>query len=91
MVLMMGRFADARYTATLIGLLDDTLGVRLAALASLPRVVGRDVAGEAGDNNTLDRIGRWKTWWEHQRDSVGGEGDGQDALPAEPEIERAAQ
>lgn len=89
--LMMGRFADARYTATLIGLLDDTLGVRLAALASLPRVVGRDVAGEAGDNNTLDRIGRWKTWWEHQRDSVAGEGDGQDALPAEPEIERAAQ
>lgn len=65
--LLMGRFAEERYTATLIGLLDDTLGVRLAALASLPRVAGHDVTEATGDNNTLDRIGRWKTWWEHRR------------------------
>lgn len=63
--LMMGRFAEPRYTGTLIGLLDDTLGVRLAALASLPRVAGHDAAGAETDTNSLDRIGRWKQWWEH--------------------------
>lgn len=63
--LMMGRFAEPRYTGTLIGLLDDTLGVRLAALASLPRVAGHDAAGAEADTNSLDRIGRWKQWWEH--------------------------
>ncbi|MGH7192368.1 MAG: HEAT repeat domain-containing protein, partial [Candidatus Saccharimonadales bacterium] len=77
--LMMGRFADARYTDTLIGLLDDTLGVRLAALASLPRVVGHDAADAAADTNTLDRIGCWKQWWEHDRPEIA---DGHDDPPA---------
>lgn len=77
--LMMGRFAEPRYTATLIGLLDDTLGVRLAALAALPRVAGHDLAEAASDTSTLDRIGRWKQWWEHRGDAVDGGGEPQAA------------
>ncbi len=62
---MMGRHADRRYTETLIGLLDDTLGVRTAALTSLPLVVGRDVADrpDAPPTSTLERVERWKKWW----------------------------
>ncbi|HVA49429.1 MAG TPA: HEAT repeat domain-containing protein [Pirellulales bacterium] len=63
---LMGSVGDRRYTETLIGLLDDTLGVRTAALASLPKVVGRDVAERPDDppTSTLDRVERWKRWWQ---------------------------
>ncbi|HWB11262.1 MAG TPA: HEAT repeat domain-containing protein [Pirellulales bacterium] len=69
---MMGRHADGRYTETLIALLDDTLGVRTAALASLPLVAGRDVADRPDDppTGTLERVGRWKQWWRSQRTRV---------------------
>jgi HEAT repeat protein len=62
---MMGRHPDRRYTETLIGLLDDTLGVRTAALASLPLVAGRDAADRPEDppTSTLERVERWKQWW----------------------------
>ncbi|HEV3344462.1 MAG TPA: HEAT repeat domain-containing protein [Pirellulales bacterium] len=65
---MMGRHADRRYAETLIGLLDDTLGVRTAALASLPLVAGRDVADrpDAPPTSTLERVERWKKWWQSE-------------------------
>ncbi|MGH7138394.1 MAG: HEAT repeat domain-containing protein, partial [Pirellulales bacterium] len=65
---LMGELGDRRYMETLIGLLDDdTLGVRLAALAALCQVAGRDVAADAENppTSTLDRIERWKRWWSH--------------------------
>ena len=65
---LMGAIGDRRFTATLIGLLGDSLGVRTAALASLPKVVGRDVS-EIPDNpptSTLDRVERWRRWWSEQ-------------------------
>jgi hypothetical protein len=66
---MMGRHPDPRYAETLMGLLDDTLGVRTAALASLPLVAGRDMADRPGDppTNTLERVERWKQWWRSQK------------------------
>jgi HEAT repeat protein len=62
----MGGLGDRRYAATLIGLLDDTLGVRTAALAALPNVVGRDVAYQPANpaTSTLDQVERWKKWWQ---------------------------
>ncbi|HVX11252.1 MAG TPA: HEAT repeat domain-containing protein [Pirellulales bacterium] len=62
---LMGSLGDRRYTETLISLLDDTLGVRTAALASLRQVVGRDVADEPGHpaTSTLDQVERWRRWW----------------------------
>lgn len=65
---IMGRHPDPRYAETLIGLLDDTLGVRTAALASLPLVVGRDLAQRPDDppTSTLDRVERWKKWWTNE-------------------------
>lgn len=68
---LMGRLGDDRYVASLIGLLDDTLGVRTAALASLPKVVGRDVADWPDDppTSTLDRVERWKKWWESRTEA----------------------
>jgi HEAT repeat protein len=67
--LLMGDFPDDQYTGTLVGLLDDTLAVRLAALTSLPKVAGQDVGRPAGEptTSTLDQIGRWKQWWSTNR------------------------
>lgn len=69
--LLMGEFPDAQYTGTLIGLLDDSLAVRLAALASLPKVAGHDVGRPDGESttSTLDQVGRWKQWWAANRAS----------------------
>jgi HEAT repeat protein len=66
---LMGRHPDRRYIPPLIGLLDDTLGVRTAALASLPEVVGRDVADRPDDppTSTLERVERWKKWWQLEK------------------------
>ncbi len=64
----MGDFPDAAFTATLIHLLNDTQTVSRAALISLPKVVGEDVAqapGQAPATST-EQILRWKHWHERQ-------------------------
>ncbi len=65
----MGLVPDRSYTATLIGMLDDGLGVRGAALSSLVKVVGRDIGVEdAGASPTMqEKIARWKRWWEREQ------------------------
>ncbi|HEV7221716.1 MAG TPA: HEAT repeat domain-containing protein [Pirellulales bacterium] len=67
--LVMGDLADPAYVDSLVGMLDDSLGVQVVALEALPKVVGRDVAQEPGNpaTNTLDRISRWKRWREADR------------------------
>jgi HEAT repeat protein len=64
----MGDFPDAAFTATLIHLLNDNQTVSRAALSSLPKVVGEDVAqapGQATATST-EQILRWKHWHERQ-------------------------
>ena len=62
----MGQVADAAFAATLIRLLDDQGGVRMAALASLPQVAGRDIAGDSNSSeapaDVTEAIRRWKAW-----------------------------
>jgi HEAT repeat protein len=61
--LAMGELADRSFVATLIRLLDDQQGVRLAALEALPQVVGRDVADDDTTPRTVaERAQRWKDW-----------------------------
>ena len=61
---LMGEYPDPGFTATLIALLDDRTAVRAAALASLPRVVGRDVAEPTsrGAAGTAERVEQWRRW-----------------------------
>lgn len=65
----MGALADPTYTDALIELLSDSLGVQVAALDALPKVVGRDVALRPGNpaTDTRERISRWKRWHETER------------------------
>jgi len=67
--LVMGDLADVAYVDSLVGMLDDSLGVQVVALEALPKVVGRDVSQEPGNpaTNTLDRISRWKRWHDAER------------------------
>jgi HEAT repeat protein len=62
----MGELADPSFTAALLRLLDDPrVTVSRAALLSLPKVVGRDVA-QATDGSpvgTAEQIRRWKQWY----------------------------
>lgn len=59
----MGHFPDPAFTGALIRLLDDRQGVRLAALESLPKVVGQDVANEVDTQADLtQRLEHWKRW-----------------------------
>jgi HEAT repeat protein len=60
----MGVLADRMFAPTLIRLLDDRVSVRRAALASLPKVAGENVA--PGATNTADRIELWKQWSQRQ-------------------------
>lgn len=64
----MGQLGDAVYAATLIGLLDDGLGVRRAALAALVKIVGCDVSqlADGPPPALLDRVVAWKQWWQHE-------------------------
>jgi len=61
----MGDSADPRFTATLIHMLDDEVSVAKAALASLPKVVGKDISrNDAGPSpTTTERFHRWKRWY----------------------------
>jgi len=61
----MGELGDAAFTATLVRLLDDSrVTVVRAALASLPKVTGFDVAAspDALPVGTPEQISRWKKW-----------------------------
>lgn len=60
----MGDSGDRSLAPALIRLLDDHLSVRRAALEALPKVVGRDVAGDAGQPpaDQADRAEAWKRW-----------------------------
>jgi HEAT repeat protein len=61
----LGGLGDARLAGILIRLLDDPKAtVSHAALAGLPKVVGRDV-GQSGDGatSTSEQIARWKKWY----------------------------
>ncbi|MGD0516991.1 MAG: HEAT repeat domain-containing protein [Thermoguttaceae bacterium] len=64
----MGDFPDETFTATLIRLLNDNQTVARAALNSLPKVVGQDVAQPPGQAppTTSEQILRWKHWYERQ-------------------------
>jgi HEAT repeat protein len=64
--LMMGELGDPAFTPALVRLLDSPMTVCRAALDSLPKVAGRDVAEADGQPaaNSSDRIRRWKQWYE---------------------------
>jgi HEAT repeat protein len=62
----LGELGDARFVSTLIRLLDDSKAtVSHAALASLCRVTGRDVAQSADGTtvSTSEQMARWKKWY----------------------------
>ncbi len=61
---VMGRLAMAEFAPTLIRLLDDRHGIRLAALNSLPEVADCQEAGTPGLNEH-DRVEAWRRWAAH--------------------------
>jgi HEAT repeat protein len=65
----MGRIASAEFVPMLITMLDDDLGVRRAALASLPNVAGETLvaADELPAPPLADQVVRWKRWAEAQQ------------------------
>ncbi|NUQ66561.1 MAG: HEAT repeat domain-containing protein, partial [Pirellulales bacterium] len=64
----MGEVPDRSFVPSLIRLLDDRHSTRVAALASLPKVVGHDVAGSPGDPRPrmTEHIEAWKRWHAEQ-------------------------
>lgn len=63
----MGETGDPAFVASLMRLLDDSLGVKQAALDGLPKLVGFDAAATPPDAPPLslvDRVGAWRRWWE---------------------------
>jgi len=60
----MGTTADPVFIPTLVALLDDSLGVRQAAVESLTKLVGTDVSLRPGEPlpSLSDRAAAWKTW-----------------------------
>ncbi len=66
----MGELANASFTGTLVHLLDDhRVTVSRAALLSLPKAAGRDVAQSADGSpvGTAEQIRRWKQWYAEGR------------------------
>jgi HEAT repeat protein len=62
----LGDLGDDRFVSVLVRLLDDSKAtVSHAALASLPRVAGRNVTQSADgtDVSTSEQIARWKKWY----------------------------
>jgi HEAT repeat protein len=61
----MGQSPNGAFLHPLMRLLDDQLGVKRAALESLPRVVGEDMgAPRQGELSSMDeQISRWKQWY----------------------------
>jgi len=70
---VMGQLGDPSFVPTLIRMLDDRQGIRRAALQSLPKVVGRDVAGGGGERprHSAERIAAWKQWFKDRGKTVG--------------------
>ncbi|HEX4147379.1 MAG TPA: HEAT repeat domain-containing protein, partial [Pirellulales bacterium] len=66
-----GELQDPQYEPVLIELLDDPVA-RRAAVESLPRSVGRDIAQPPGTSplSLVEKIDRWKRWWAEQADVV---------------------
>jgi HEAT repeat protein len=66
--LVMGEAADPLFTPMLIRLLDSEPGVSRAALESLPKTAGRDMAETDGraPQTTAERIKLWKQWYQRQ-------------------------
>jgi HEAT repeat protein len=67
-VTAMGQLREVAYIDVLVGHLDDELSVRLASLASLAQIVGRDVtlADGAAQPSLADQVTGWKKWWAEQ-------------------------
>jgi HEAT repeat protein len=62
----LGELGERRFTAVLIRLLDDSKAtVSHAALASLPKITGRDLALsiDGGSVSAGEQMARWKKWW----------------------------
>ncbi len=64
----MGDVPHRSFLPSLIRLLDDRQSIRIAALASLPKVVGHHVTGPAGtpSSGVLEQIEMWKRWYAGQ-------------------------
>lgn len=64
----MGECPDPAFTGVLIHMLNDNVTVARAALHSLPKVVGEDVAQTPGQApaTTTEQMLRWKHWQERQ-------------------------
>jgi hypothetical protein len=67
-VTAMGQSRDVTYLNIVVGHLDDDLSVRLASVASLAQIVGRDVTLVDGATPPAlaDQVQGWKTWWAEQ-------------------------
>jgi HEAT repeat protein len=67
----MGEVGDPASIATLVYLLDDRPAVRLAAIESLKKIVGRDVGGGSGPQtpSANEQVNRWKQWFAAQHAS----------------------
>ena len=65
---VMGGLGNSAFTFTLIELLDDELGVRVAALSSLTQITGQDFSKQPGEPaaGLSDQVTRWKRWWQTQ-------------------------
>ncbi len=61
----MGELGDAAFVPLLVRLLDDRLSIARAALESLPKVVGFDVAEQQAPpaEDTMERMRRWREWF----------------------------
>ncbi len=72
----MGTLDDASYCPCLGELLDDRNDVAEAAMTSLAKIVGRDVASEGSESapsSASERIRRWRSWLAKKQDSAGNE------------------
>jgi HEAT repeat protein len=65
---VMGEYPDPSFVPLLIQLLSDKATISRAALASLPRVTGEDIAKSPPDRPlaVTEQISRWKRWYERQ-------------------------
>jgi HEAT repeat protein len=64
----MGEVGSSTFVPTLIGMLDDRLGIRRAALNSLVQIVGRDVTVDEleAPPSLNEQITRWRRWHANQ-------------------------
>jgi hypothetical protein len=72
--LVLGELEDMTNVATLVSLLDDRPAVCSAAMESLTKVVGRNMAEVEGQPpaNTSEQIRRWKEWFDRQQAEAAG-------------------